>query len=132
MISRRKPLVRKTPLKRSGSIRRVSTKRKRELAEYSKLRKEFLARHPYCQVANALGGFHEEAVIACNGKALTRFAGRSVCIDVPKATEIHHKNKRFGSRLNDTSEWLAVSRSAHLRIEADKTWAREMGFLKDF
>ena len=45
MITRRKKLLRKTPL------RRVSRKRARELRTYSGLRRDFLATHPRCEIA---------------------------------------------------------------------------------
>jgi len=52
--------------------------------------------------------------------------------DAPRATEIHHMNKRRGKMLLDESFWLAVCRDNHERIELNKAWAREHGFLLTF
>ena len=46
------------------------------------------------------------------------------------ATEIHHMNGRNGKRLNDESEWLAVTRSGHRWIHEHPKEAREKGWLK--
>jgi hypothetical protein len=51
---------------------------------------------------------------------------------VPLATQVHHRNKRRGADLLDQTEWLAVSASAHHRIENDKAWARAQGYLLNF
>lgn len=69
------------------------------MAEYHRLRDAFLAEHPRCAV------FPER-----------------------KATEIHHTRGR-GRFLLDTSTWLAVSRAGHEKIEVERAWARERGFL---
>jgi hypothetical protein len=53
-------------------------------------------------------------------------------LDAPRATEIHHMNKRRGKMLLDESFWLAVCRKNHERIEQNKKWAREQGFLLNF
>lgn len=106
-------------------LRRVSIKRAKELREYSKLREAYLVAHPYCQVAIKINGLDEAKVIENCGH--DGYGGI-----VRLATEIHHVGKRYGSRLNDTSKWLAVSRLMHLRIEQDKTWARANGLLDNF
>jgi hypothetical protein len=108
-------------------IRKVSTKRSKELREYSKLRKEYLALHCYCQATIKLEGFDEAEVIANGGRVLA-----DTVIVVPRATEIHHVKKRYGSRLNDTSGWLAVSRELHEKIEREKSWARKNGLLDNY
>lgn len=118
---KRSPLKRRTPLKRGSPIKRgappiqrsktdglqrnaplakVSAKRKKENASYTKLRKEFLAAHFKCEVC---------------GKA--------------QATEIHHKARRYGKWLCDVRFFLATCRTCHLKIENEGEWARTMGFL---
>ena len=106
-------------------LKRVSSKRAKALREYSKLRKDYLAAHPYCEATIRMQGLDEADMISRQGHY-----GRGAI--VPLATEIHHVAKRYGSRLNDTSKWLAVSRWMHLRIEQDKTWARANGLLDNY
>lgn len=85
-------------------LRRVSNKQQRRLREYAKVRKEYLAAHPLCETG----------------------CGRKAC-------DIHHKGiaggVKRGSNLCNVETFLAVCRSCHERIELNKSWAREMGFL---
>lgn len=88
------------PISRNtGSLRKVSARHASELAEYSRLRAAFLEEHPRCAV------FPER-----------------------RATEIHHTRGR-GRFLNDVSTWMAVSRAGHEKIERERAWARERGYL---
>lgn len=100
-LKRRKPMRRasKTTLRKTGKLRARSAKLEAEHALYSALRKTFLAQHPRCAV------FPEK-----------------------RSVEIHHSKGR-GKYLNDTSTWFAVSRAGHERIERERAWARERGFL---
>lgn len=111
-------------------LRRVSKKRAKQNREYSKLRKEWLELHPYCQATIKLYGLDEEEVIKWGGLVLATLNRHEIV--VPRATEIHHMAKRYGSRLNDTTKWLAVCREMHDRIELNKSWARENGLLENF
>jgi hypothetical protein len=90
-------------IKRKTPMRRVSPKRAIERRTYSALRKQYLAEHPWCELIPTL-----------------------------RATQIHHKNKCRGARLNDTSEWMAISYAGHRLIEDNKGWARANGYLRDF
>ena len=81
-------------------IKQVSSKRARENQAYNVMRKMFLEHHPNCAVFPEL-----------------------------KATEIHHKQKRNGERLLDTTLWLAVSRKAHLYIHANPEESYSKGWL---
>ncbi len=101
-------------------IRRVSTKRAKQLREYAKLRSLFLQAHPYCQVWLDLHNLNEDEV-----------EQRGVCVvaRIPRSVDIHHISKRNGERLNDTGLWLAVSREMHERIHREPKWARERGYL---
>lgn len=115
-------MKRNTPLKRSTKpIRRVSKKRAKQLRTYSTLRKEFLALHPICQVWLKEQGITESDT-AIFHLLLDDYA--------PRATEVHHMNRRNGARLNDEAYWLAVCAEAHRRIHAEPSWARAEGFLK--
>ncbi len=101
MITRRKP------------IRRVSSKRAKQLKEYAKLRNEFLKANPICRVwldENPEAELRPSSAIAC---------------------DIHHMKSRVGKMLLDTRYWMAVSRTAHQRIHAFPKWAREKGYLLD-
>jgi len=101
----RVPKLRKTlqsGLKRkSGGIKAVSDKRKKQNAEYSVLKAEFLMQNLYCEVFPAL-----------------------------IATEVHHGMGREGKWLLDTTHWHAVSRAGHEWIENNRAEAAKRGFLK--
>lgn len=90
----RAPIARYTPL------RRVSTRRARELRLYSKKRREFLARFKWCQM----------------------------CDDVPPS-DVHHRCGRVGAKLNDESQWFALCRRCHDLIHSRPSEARAKGWL---
>lgn len=92
-------------LTRRKPMRKVSKKRAGQNREYSKLRKQFLEEHPWCEV-----------ILFFTGMIL-------------RASDIHHIDKRNGKRLLDTSKWLAVSRNGHDWIHANPKLARERGWL---
>ena len=71
-------------------IKRVSDKRKKENAEYSKLRKQYLYDHPKCEIK----------LIGCTGKA----------------TEIHHCSTSHKDFLN-TKTWKATDSHCHSIVE---------------
>lgn len=81
-------------------LRRVSAKRAKENREYTKRRKEFLSRHRWC-----------------------------VVYPYEPATEVHHKDGREGSLLNQEELWLAVSRRGHEFIHQHPNEARKRGWL---
>lgn len=83
------------------AIKPVSDKRKKQNAEYSMLKAEFLMQNLYCEVFPAL-----------------------------IATEVHHGMGREGKWLLDTSHWHAVSRAGHEWIENNRAEAAKRGFLK--
>ncbi len=95
-------MQRKTPLKRTSKPRKVSVKRAAELGVYYTLRKTFLREHPICEAQGCAA----------------------------PATDIHHKDKRHGKRLNDTSDWMAVCRTCHHTIHREPGLARALGYLK--
>lgn len=66
-------------------------------------------------------GLDEQEVIAKNG----RIGG----FWVPRSTQVHHRAKRNGDRLNDERWWMAVCRESHDDVEKNKGWAREEGYL---
>lgn len=121
---KRTPLVRRTPL------RRISPRRQREHRLYRARCAQFLAAHPFCQLWLAEQGLAEARVLAADGIVLDAISGRY--LRVPRASTIHHRNKRRGSRLLDERHWMAVSWAGHRRIETHKRWARERGYLATF
>jgi hypothetical protein len=62
-------------------------------------------------------------------KMIDKVAGVVVPVTVPRATQIHHRNKKHGKRLVDVRWFLAVSAAEHDWIEANKSQARELGLL---
>lgn len=136
-------LARKTPLKRTASklkrtpLRRVSKKRSKELMTYAKRRASFLIGHPICEVwCKENGwtwlGYVGRAIYGNQNGRQVPAEVLSMNFDAPTAMEIHHKAKRRGAMLNDESQWLAVCRANHERIENNKSWARANGFLLNF
>jgi hypothetical protein len=112
--------MKRTPLKR------VSTKRSKELKEYAKLRKAYLEAHPYCEVYLAENGLKYE------GKP----------IDAPLATDIHHRRGRWlqahqrlshrarksGNRTNERTRMIIIlsliaAASISLLVDAFSDWA---------
>jgi hypothetical protein len=137
------PLKRSTPLRRGGRLNPISIRRQDELDLYCRLREIFLAEHPFCQWWLAETGFTEAQAIAGKGVIIEAkdgavhasmpkdFVGGRI-LYVPAAREIHHKAKRRGKMLNDTSFWMAVSVTGHDWIEQHKDEARRKGYLLNF
>ena len=126
-------MQRSSPLKRKKPIRRRSKKRAAQERIYSVLKQQYLIANPICEVWLKEHGFEKrEDGYGCPDRALKYSTGDLInTFGALEATEIHHKNKRHGPRLNDTSEWLAVCRENHERIENKKAWARQVGFLRN-
>lgn len=81
-------------------ISKRSAKRESEEREYSKLRKQYLAIHEYCEVEG------------CR------------CL----ATEIHHKGGRENDLLLNTDLFMSVCRDHHREITDNSRWAIENGY----
>ena len=105
---KRSPLKRKTPLKRSGKLRPVSKKRAGQNKVYSARRREFLLKHLYdcCPVMMAIKN------------------------EWHGVTDVHHVQNRESERLNDVSQWMAVSREGHIYLHNHPNTARMHGWLK--
>lgn len=99
-------------MKRSP-LKRVSSKRSKELREYAKLRKAYLEAHPYCEVYLQENGLKYEGQL----------------LDAPASEDIHHRRGRWHGRLNDTTHWLAVCRESHNKIHYHPQWAYERGYM---
>lgn len=81
-------------------MKRVSDRQRKRLAEYSKLKREYLKQHPFCEV----------------------YPDR-------RSEDIHHLRGRTGRLLCDTRYWCAVSRAGHVWIHNNIQWARDNGWL---
>ncbi len=92
-------------MKRSP-LKPMSDKRRKEARIYSKLRKEFLEEHPYCEAANV-------PVQNCEGHS----------------EDVHHIAYRGKNYLN-VETWLAVSRVCHTWIHEHPNQARKLGYLR--
>ena len=102
---KRSPLRRKSGLRGNGTLRRsklnpVSSKRRRQLSEYAKVRSAYLKLNPVC-----------------------------VCCATHPSTEIHHRKGRWKERLNDSIWFAALCRNCHDYIHANAEWAYEKGWL---
>lgn len=85
------------------AVKRIKPKRAVQQREYSVLRLEFLAEHPFCKPCH-------------DGGATT------------PATEIHHMAGREGERLCDDSKFLETCRNCHDWIEANPVEAMLKGY----
>jgi hypothetical protein len=122
---------------------RITDKRRAELTEYRKLRKQFLADNPVDEIWLAENGWKPcgFSPVANVGKLYSRGPETMQTVDAdylidtygaPRSTEIHHKAKRRGPMLNETQFWLALCRKNHERVESSKSWARANGYLLNF
>jgi hypothetical protein len=126
-----KPLAQWLDRKPAGPAKRkrlpaFSARRKKDGAVYTKLRREFLAAHPFCQVWIATMRLDEAAVIQWDGIYCTlngafRFA--------PRATEIHHKAGRYGGNYLNVTTWAAVCRDSHRWLHDNPKLAKAEGWL---
>jgi hypothetical protein len=81
-------------------IRRVSTKRAKQLKEYMVLRSDYLAAHRTCELCKCA-----------------------------QSKDIHHRAGRVGTRLNDTSLFMALCRECHDWVHSNPAVSYEKGYL---
>ncbi len=111
---KRTALKRKTPMKRGSRrmkrtpLRQQSPKCRKENAEYSRLRVEFLTAHPLCEACLILHPRRKQAAAS---------------------TDVHHMQGR-GKNLNRVETWLATDRQCHNEIHSNPNRARKLGLLK--
>lgn len=87
-----------------AKIRKVSSKRRKQNAEYSHVRAAYLETSPQC----------------------ARCAQNGVC---EAATEIHHAGGREGARLTDTPLFVALCGPCHRWVHDNPLAARDAGLL---
>jgi len=83
----------------------LSDKRKKQNAEYLKLRLEFLNEHQLCQV---------------------KLPGCKIY-----ASDVHHAQGRTGNLLVDVDNFVAICRPCHDYVELNPLWSKENGFSKN-
>ena len=117
-------------------IRSVSVKRAAELKLYAERRKIYLAAHPvdavWCRERHIMWlapCSYQDCKPLTSG---TVPGSHLIGLGAPRATEVHHMNKRRGKMLLDENYWMAVSQANHERIEQHKAWARREGYLLNF
>ncbi|MBS0328253.1 MAG: hypothetical protein JSR30_00240 [Proteobacteria bacterium] len=64
-----------------------------------------------------------------NGMAGWEDDGVRVAARCPRATECHHMDSRFGSRLLDESKWCPASHWEHAWVKQNQSEARRIGVL---
>lgn len=89
-------------LKTKRPIPKVSQKQVERLAQYRKVRDQFMKEHPNCQA---------------------RLDGCTI-----KATDTHHAKGKVGDLLTDKRYFKALCRSCHSYIEINPNFAKEKGF----
>lgn len=114
---------------RWSSISPVSKKRLKDNIEYKKRKALYLDKYPFCQVALDELGLSKDDVRSYGVVMNENHALFGHYIKVPLACDIHHMKKPRSKYLNDESTWMGVCRANHKRIENNKSWAREMGYL---
>lgn len=127
MIQRRKPLTRKTPIKRTG-LKRITKERSGQRRMYNKDCFEYLLAHPFCQIYLARYRIDEESVIALSKESQSGIIFINGQL-VPRATQIHHRNKARGERLLDKRWWMSACDLEHNWVETHKEEARKLGLL---
>jgi hypothetical protein len=98
-FDRRREERKRSRVKVSTPVNQVSPKRAGQLQEYAKLRKDYLALYPICEVEN------------CEAKS----------------TELHHQAGREGERLLDSNYFMAVCAEHHRYYTENSKEAIEKG-----
>lgn len=97
-------------------MRKISDRQRKRLAEYAKVKKEYLTtRKSFCEV--------------CADPVITDGVSKMILI---KADTIHHRRGRAGNLLLDTRFFLSVCNNCHDRIHNNPAWAREHGYLQSW
>jgi len=90
----------KTPLKRGGKPKPISSKRMVLNAEYKMARQEYLSEYVICEVKDCMH----------------------------PSEQVHHKKGRIGSLLTDKRFFLGVCAYCHVEIEKKPAWSKKMGY----
>lgn len=89
------------PKAKKKYISPISKGQSERLSVYRKKRDRFMEANPKCAV--------------CGGES----------------TDLHHMKGRVGKNLTDTSNFLAVCRPCHNKIEENPEWAKQNGYSKN-
>lgn len=112
------------PLKRSR-VRKVSSRRAKQLREYAAKRKAFLLKNPYCQIWLKRMGMTESHAVLWGGQYMKDMT----VYWAPRSVEVHHVRGRIGAMLNDERYWLAASREEHEWAHSHPKEARALGII---
>jgi hypothetical protein len=128
-------MKRSTPLKRTGSLNAMSPRRRKESAEYAKLRVAFLVANPICRIWMEQNGWSGPGIatgLYRHGRTL-KLATRAelVAKGAWESCDIHHTfcGANRGKHYLNTNTWMAVSRKGHDIIHSDHTYARDRGWI---
>lgn len=129
-MSRAQLKAHSAPAKRSG-LPRTTRLRAQQRRQYNQMKPGYLEAHPYCQITIAYLGLKEAEVIHFNGAFWIHKdpASKSRYGTVPRANQLHHRNKANGIRLIDFNYIMSACDAAHDWTERKKDHARRLGIL---
>lgn len=136
MIRRKQPMKRTGWLKKSGRVKPITKQRSSERKEYNAEKLVYLEANPFCEIFCAVHRINVRAHLKdifdhdATGPWKTYVEGKPVL--VPRANQIHHRNKARKGRLLDKRWWMAASPGWHQWAEDNKEKAREIGILLPF
>src|SRR6266705_400001 len=99
--------MKKSPLNRKTTLRRVSDRRAAELRVYNSMRRIFLQNHPCCEIPS------RDGLPSC----------------MKRSAHIHHAKGRLGKLLNDTRWWWAVCNDCHAYLHEHGKESRMKGLM---
>lgn len=130
--ARKAKLAENKPAKRSD-LPRSSSQRAQQRRQYNKRKPSFLLDHPFCQITIAYLGLDEADVIKHNGAYRKDHqvccGAEGYCFSVPRADQLHHRNKTNGIRLINFDYIMTSCAPAHTWLENHLNLARALGLL---
>lgn len=119
------------------TMKQVSDQEKKLQSAYWPLRRKYLKEHPLCQITMALHRIDERTALNLflPGPEMFPFwfdrieGDKRVAYPIPRATQIHHRNKSNGVRRNILEFWMSAARDPHRWVEDHKDEARKLGLL---
>jgi hypothetical protein len=113
------------------TIKRVSPKERRRLSAYWPLRQQYLKDHPWCEITIARLRVDPRTIDKDGNATIPSMGiqGLECCTVVPRATQIHHRNKCAGRRRTLVQFWTSAADGPHKWVEEHKAEARAMGLL---
>ena len=115
-------MKRTSPLRRSGPLARQSPKRKRESRIYAKLRAEFMAANPWCQLWVELWANREQELMRAIWPTSQLFLTQ-------RSSECHHRAGRHSGNYLNVATWMALSTEAHRWVTDHPKEAEARGWI---